>query len=53
MWRMRELLGAADMHPTDLVLFNLITEVDTNADSLLSFSEFLYFAQRLRDNSTV
>ena len=53
MWRMRELLGAADMHPSDLVLFNLINEVDTNGDSMLSFSEFLYFAQRLKDNNAV
>ena len=44
MWRMRELLEAADLHPSDLVLFNLINEVDSNGDSMLSFSEFLYFA---------
>ena len=44
MWRMRELLEAADLHPSDLVLFNLINEVDADGDGMLSFSEFLYFA---------
>ena len=53
MWRMRELLAAAGLAPSDLVLFNLITEVDADGDGMLSFSEFLYFAQRLRESGAV
>ncbi|KAH0577224.1 Dynein light chain [Spironucleus salmonicida] len=47
MWKLRELLAAAELNPTDEQLFNLISDADINGDGLLSFPEFQHFVQEL------
>ena len=45
MWRIREILQAIGLEPTDEELFTMIADADVNSDGLLSFQELLRIIQ--------
>lgn len=48
MWRIREILQAIGLEPTDEELFTMIADADVNSDGLLTFQELLRIIQHQR-----
>lgn len=50
MWRLREILSAIGLEPTDEELFTMVSNADINHDGQMSFQELLSVIQNQRSN---